>query len=46
MENNLLNPNQSGFMLGDSCIHQLISLTYEIYISLASNLSLEARGVF
>ena len=29
--NKLLNPNQSGFMPGDSCIHQLISITYKIY---------------
>ena len=33
MENNLLNPNYSCSMPGDSCIHQLISITYEIYIS-------------
>ena len=46
MENNLLNPNQSSFMLGDSCIHQLISITHQIYDSFASNNSLEARGVF
>ena len=46
MENNLLNPNQSDFMPGDHCIHQLISLACEIYISFASNPSLEVRGVF
>ena len=46
MENNLLNPNQSGFMPGDSCIHQLISITQQIYDTFASNPSLEAKGVF
>ena len=33
MANKLLNPNQSGFMPGDSCIHQLISIIHEIYAS-------------
>ena len=46
MENNLLDPNQSGFMPGDSCIHQLISITHEISASFDSNLSLEVRGAF
>ena len=44
--NKLLNPNQSGFIPGDSCIHQLISVTHEIYASFDSNPSLEVRGVF
>ena len=39
--NKLLNPNQSGFMPGNSCIHQLISITHEIYASFDAN-----RGVF
>ena len=42
MENNLLDPNQSGFMPGDSCI----SITHEISASFDSNLSLEVRGAF
>ena len=46
MVNKLLNPNQSGFMPGDSCIHELISITHEIYVSLDANPSLEVRGVF
>ena len=46
MENNLLNPNQSSFMPGDSCIHQLISITHEIYASFDCNSSLEFRGLF
>ena len=43
--NKLLNPNQSGFMLGDSCIHPLISFTHEIYSSFDANRSLEVREV-
>ena len=46
MANKLLNPNQSGFMPGDSCIHQLISITHEIYASFDANLSLEFRSLF
>ena len=44
--NKLLNPNQSGFMPGDSCIHQRFSITHEIYVSFDANPSLEVRGVF
>ena len=44
--NKLLNPNQSGFMPGDSCIHQLISTAHEIYASFDANPTLEVRGVF
>ena len=44
MENNLL--NQSSFMPGDSCIHQLISIIHEIYASFDCNFSLEVRGLF
>ena len=29
--NNLISPNQSGFKPGESCINQLLSITYEIY---------------
>ena len=46
MVNKFLNQNQSGFTSGDSCIHQLISITHEIYASLDVNPSLEVRGVF
>ena len=35
--NKLFNPNQSGFMSGDSCIHQLISVTHEICASFDAN---------
>ena len=46
MANKLLNPNQSGFMAGDSCIHQLISVNHEIFASFDANPSLGVRGVF
>ena len=45
-DHKLLNCNQSGFRLGDSFVHQLLSITHEIYKSLEANLSLEVRGVF
>ena len=44
--NNLLNPHQSRFRPGDSCVHQLISITYDIYKSFDANPSLEVRGIF
>ena len=44
--NNLLNPHQSGFRPGDSCVHQLLSITYGIYKSFDANPSLEVRGIF
>ena len=46
MANKLLNPNQSGFMPGDSYIYQLISIIHEIYTSVDANPSLEVRGGF
>ena len=46
MVNKLLNPNQSGFIRGDFCIHQLISVTREIYVSFDINPSLEVGSVF
>ena len=45
-DNKLLNCNQSGFRSGDSCVHQLLSITHEIYKSFDANPSLEVRGVF
>ena len=33
IENNLISQNQSGFKPGNSCINQLLSITYEIYKS-------------
>ena len=46
LENNLLNPHQSGFRPGDSCVNQLLSITFDIYKSLDANPSLEVRGIF
>ena len=45
-DNNLLNGNQSGFRPGDSCVHQLLSITHEIYKAFDANPSLEVREVF
>ena len=45
-DNNLLNSNQSGFRPGVSCVHQLLSVTHEIYKTFDANPSLEVRGVF
>ena len=44
IENDLISSNQSGFKQGDSCINQLLSITYEIYQSLDQGY--EVRGVF
>ena len=44
--NKLLNPNQSGFMPGNSCIHQLNSVFHETYASFVYNLSLDVTGIF
>ena len=47
LENNKLrNCNQSVFQSGDSCVHQLLSITHEIYKSFDASPSLEVRGVF
>ena len=46
MANKLLNLNQSGFVPGDSCIRQRISIIHEIYASCDANTSLELRCVF
>ena len=45
-KNNFFNSNQSGFRSGDSCIHQLISITHEIYRSYDANPTQEVRGLF
>ena len=31
LEENLLNPNQPGFCSPDSCVNQLLAITYEIF---------------
>ena len=44
LDNKLSTTNQSGFKPGDSCINQLLSITYEIYKSFDDEL--EIRSVF
>ena len=46
LEENLLNPNQSGFRPSDSCINQLVAITHEIFEAFDFNPSLEVRSVF
>ena len=43
---NMLSVHQSGFRPGDSCVHKLISIVYNICHAFDANLSLEVRGVF
>ena len=40
----MISPNQSGFRPGDSCVNQLLAITYDIYKSFDEGL--EVRGVF
>ena len=42
----LLNANQSGFRLFDSCVNQLLTMTQEIFSSFDSNPSLEVHSIF
>ena len=42
----LLNPNQSGFLPSDSCINQLLSITHDIFQSFDATPPLEVRSVF
>ena len=44
IQNNLINPNKSGFKTGDLCINQLISITHKIYKSFDDGY--EVWGVF
>ena len=44
--NKLSTPSQSGFLPGDSCIAQLLSIIHEIQTSLDSNPPADVRGVF
>ena len=46
MEEDLLNPNQSGFRPSDSCINQLLAITHEIFEAFDCNPPLEVRSVF
>ena len=42
----LLNPNQSGFRPSDSCVNQLIAITHEMIEAFDCNPSLKIRSVF
>ena len=44
--NRLFTPSQSGFLPGDSCIAQLLSLIHEIQTAFDENPTLDVRGVF
>ena len=44
-DNNLLNSNQSGFIPGDSCVHQLLATTKDLYKAFDTNPSSGVRGV-
>ena len=46
MEENFLNPDQSGFRPSNSCINQLLAITHEIFEAFHCNPSLEVRTVF
>ena len=46
LQENLLNPNQSGFRPSDSCINQLLAITHKIFEAFDCNPSLEVRSVF
>ena len=46
LERKLFTECQSGFLPGDSCISQLLSITHEIYKSFDCNPSVDVRGTF
>ena len=46
LENKWFTECQSGFLTGDSCISQLLSITHEIYKSFDCNPSVDIRGTF
>ena len=46
LQEELINPNQSGFRPPDSCINQLIVITHELIGAFDCNTSLELRSVF
>ena len=45
-KNNLLVSCQSGFIKGDSCVSQLLSITHSIHENLDANPSLDTKGIF
>ena len=44
--NKLLNPCQSGFQKGDSCVSQLLTITHDIFKNLDSNPPVITRSIF
>ena len=46
INNNLLVNCQSGFIKGDSCVSQLLSITHTIHKNLDANPSLDTKGIF
>ena len=46
LEEELLNPNQSGFRPSDSCVNQLHAITLEIFEAFYCNPPLEIRSAF
>ena len=46
LEEEILNPNQSGFRPSDSCVNQLLAITHGIFEAFDRNLPLEVRSVF
>ena len=46
LEEELLNPNQSGFRPSDSCVNQLLAITHEIFEAFDCNPLLVVRSVF
>ena len=46
LEEELLNPNQSGFHPSGSCVNQPLAITHEIFETFDCNSPLEVRSVF
>ena len=46
LSNKLFTPSQSGFLLGDSCIAQLLSIIHEIQTAIDKNSTVDVREVF
>ena len=46
LQNKLFTPCQSGFILCDSCVSQLLSITHEIYQSFDCHPPIDIRGTF
>ena len=45
LHNKLFTPSQSGFLPGDSCIAQLLSIIYEIQSAFDDNPTIDVRGI-